>query len=371
MKSIFGNVFKKIFWCGNYVSWLWRYSRLMCGANRLRDIKILSIEFSSVCNLRCKYCYLDKLDRPKTLDIHIYEKLIKEVSENLQYNIKIMEWPISGEFFIYPHFKEVIKITKRYMNQNPHFRPWVILNENLMLMNEERTDLILKSGVVKQLICSIDGHNKETFEDMRPPAKFDVIVQRMRWLKKRNEELGCPVHIQINNGRDERSWGKEFAEDMKELLRMGDSVTQWHPQYWNESFNKTERVYVPSKGFCAFVFNNVTLTSAGYISKCCMDLRGQTEYADFARDSLKNIWHSDMRKQFLKLMFQNKRRSIKGCDTCSITNTNNNNHHNNFARRIKKKIFSIAYGKEYFLARNSPPQEAGIGFIGGKNCPIF
>ena len=340
---------RKMIWIGDYISWLYRYGKLICAANTLSDIKILSIEFSSVCNLRCKYCYLDKLDRPKTLDIHIYEKLIKEVSENPQYNIKMMEWPISGEFFVYPHFKEVLEITKGYMNQNPHFRPWVILNENLMLMNEERTDLILKSGVVKQLICSVDGHNKETFEDMRPPAKFDVIVQRMRWLKKRNEALGFPVHIQINNGRDEKSLDQEFSEEMKEILRMGDSVTQWHPQYWNESFNKPEKVYQPARSFCTFVFNNVTLTSSGYISKCCMDLRGQTEYADLRNDSLKNIWGSHIRKEFLKLMFQNKRGRIKGCDTCAITNTNNNNHYNRLAKRIKRKISSMVYGKEYFL----------------------
>ena len=338
---------QKIIWVGAYITWVYRYARLQMGFNTLRDIEILSIEFSSVCNLRCKYCYLDKLGRSKTLDISVYEKLIKEVSENPDYNIRIIEWPISGEFFVYPYFREVIAITKRYMEQNPHFRPWVILNENLMLMDEDRMDLILRSGVVKQLICSIDGHDKETFEDMRPPAKFDVIAERMRVLKVKNDALGHPVHIQINNGRDERSFGREFSAEMKEIMRLSDSVTSWHPEYWNESFNKPDHQYYPAKGFCAFVFNNVTLSSSGFVSKCCMDLRGQTEYANLRQNTLQEIWHSDSRRQFLTLMFRNKRNLVEGCSSCSIAETNNNNKFNNPRNTLRRCVRRWLKGKEY------------------------
>lgn len=342
-------LFRKLIWTGAYITWICRYARLKFGFNMLREIKILSIEFSSVCNLRCKYCYLDKLDRPKTLDIAVYEKLIKEVSENLEYNIRTMEWPISGEFFVYPQFREVVAITKRYMDQNPHFRPWVILNENLILMDEERMDFILQSGVIKQLICSIDGHDKETFEHMRPPVKFDVIVKRMRVLKAKNDDLGHPVHIQINNGRDQRSFGREFSKEMKEIMRFGDSVTSWHPEYWNESFNRPDHKYYPAKGFCAFVFNNVTLSSSGFVSKCCMDLRGQTEYADLRQNSLKEIWHSNIRRRFLTLMLQNKRNLIKGCSTCSITETNNNNKYDSLRKTLRRRMLRWLKGKEHFL----------------------
>ena len=342
-------LFRKLIWLSAYMTWIYGYIRLKWGFNTLRGIKILSIEFSSACNLRCKYCYLDKLDRPKTLDIAVYEKLVKEVSENPEYNICTMEWPISGEFFVYPQFREVVAITKRYMDQNPHFRPWVILNENLMLMDEDRMHLILQSGVVKQLICSIDGHDKETFEDMRPPAKFDVIVERMRALKAQNDALGHSVHIQINNGRDQRSFGKEFSREMKEIIRFGDSVTSWHPEYWNESFNKPDHRYYPAKGFCAFVFNNVTLSSSGFVSKCCMDLRGQTEYADLRKDTLKNIWRSQARRQFLTDMFRNKRILIKGCSSCSITQTNNNNKFDSLRKTLRRCMLRWLKGKEYFL----------------------
>ncbi|MDD5005698.1 MAG: radical SAM protein [Candidatus Omnitrophica bacterium] len=332
-----------------YFVWLYRYLKLIKGFNTLKDIKILSIEFCSVCNLKCKYCFLEQLNRPKYLDINIYEKLIKEICENKKYNIKVMEWPIGGEFFLCPEYKKVIEITRDYMNKYPNFSPHIILNDNMVLMDEDKIDLVLKSGIIKQIICSIDGYDETSFEEMRPPAKFQTIMNNMRLLTKRNEELGHPVFVQINNGRDKNSSGKEISEHMKEIFQMADYVSFWKPQNWNESFKTEDKVFSSAKGFCSFVFNNVTLNSSGKISKCCMDLKGLTEYADFSKDTLENIWHSMTRKQFINLMLRGKRQNISGCNRCSITYTNNDNRYNNTLRIIKNGLLRLIYGNKYYL----------------------
>lgn len=329
----------KLRWLLNYPVWVYKYLRLKFGFNVLRDIKILSIEFSSVCNLRCKYCFIEQNDRSRLLDINIYEKLIKEVAENPKYRIRTMEWPISGEFFVYKNFKEVVEITKKYWNVNPHFRPHIILNENLMLFDEGRIDLILNSGIVSQIICSIDGHDAQSFEDMRPPAKFDRVLKNYRTLVRRNKELGHPVFIKINNGRDEQSLARKFSREMIEIFGAAEDISFWRPEFWNESFNKKEKKFNPAKGFCTFVFNSVTLSANGFISKCCMDLKGATVYADLAKYSLEEIWHSNVREQFLDMMFTNRRSALNGCKTCVITNTNNDNHFNNWARAFKRTFF--------------------------------
>lgn len=349
MKFYILRLMKAILYAFSYIGWIFRYIKLRTGFNTLKDIEILSIEFSSVCNLICKYCFLEQKERARFLDINMYEKLIKEVAENPQFKIKSIEWPISGEFFVYKEWKSVVEITKKYMAANAHFRPHVILNENFMLFDEEKIDFILRAGVVKQIICSIDGHDAKTFEDMRPPAKWSKVLKQFHYLIKRNKELGHPVFIQINNGRDENSLNQELSKEMKEIFRAGDTVTFWNPKNWNESFNKKEKTYTPAKGFCSFVFNNVTLSSSGKISKCCMDLKGATVYADLAKNSLAEIWHSQVRRQFLSLMFKNQRSKIDGCKTCSIGKVNNDNRYKNMIRVAKRKLNLWVRGKEYFL----------------------
>jgi radical SAM protein with 4Fe4S-binding SPASM domain len=339
--NVIKKAIRKILWLFHYIGWVYKYAKLRLGLDTLKEIKILSIEFSSVCNLRCKYCFLDQLDRERFLDITIYEKLIREIATNPKYDLKVMEWPISGEFLVYPKHKEIVEITKKYMQQYPNFRPHIILNENLALLTEEKINMLLESGVLKQIICSVDGHDAATFEDMRPPAKFDRVLNNMRLLHKRNAELGHPVFIQINNGRDERSKGQALSDGVKEIFRMGDTVTFWNPKYWNESFNKKDKQFFPAKSFCSFVFNNVTLSSSGKISKCCMDLRGATIYADLRDHTLEEIWKSQARRQYLDLMFANKRKDIKGCETCSITNTNNDNRYTNWVRTGRRMLAGV------------------------------
>jgi radical SAM protein with 4Fe4S-binding SPASM domain len=329
-------IMRKIFQVWQYFFWAFCYARLRLGCNTLKDIKTLSIEFSSVCNLRCKYCFIDHQDRAKFLDIKNYEKLIQEVAENPRYRIRTIEWPISGEFFVYKQWRKVVDITRKYWEANPHFRPHIILNENFILFDEEKMDYILRSGIVRQIICSIDGHDFQTFEDMRPPAKFDVVKRNFAMLVERNKAMGNPVWLQVNNGRDENSVQKSFSEEMKQILRQANDITFWHPQYWNESFNKKQSRFYPAHGPCTFVFNNVTLSANGHVSKCCMDLKGATIYGNLAEQSLETIWHSNVRKKFLNLMLRNRRRKIPGCQQCSITYTNNDNRYNNISRTIKR-----------------------------------
>lgn len=88
------NIAKSILRLVHYVFWLFQYTRMKLRGNGSKDIKILSIEFASVCNLRCTYCFLEQNDRDRFLDINIYEKLIKEVAQSPKYHIRTMEWSI-------------------------------------------------------------------------------------------------------------------------------------------------------------------------------------------------------------------------------------------------------------------------------------
>ncbi|MCK5082405.1 MAG: hypothetical protein KAR31_05820, partial [Candidatus Omnitrophica bacterium] len=85
------------------------------------------------------------------------------------------------------------------------------------------------------------------------------------------------------------------------------------------------------------------------ISKCCMDLKGATAYADLRENTLEEIWNSNIRRQFLSAMFYNKRSTMAGCCTCSITYTNNDNRHTNIMRSLKRRLLSVVKGKDYYL----------------------
>lgn len=301
-----------------------KYKRIISGQSSLSDIEVISIEFCSVCNLSCRYCFLEKNNRPAFLDIGIYKKLLAEICENGQYRIKIMEWPISGCFFLHPQYRRIIEITKEYKEKYPDFRPWIILNDNMMLFDKDKVDFILKEGVVDQIICSIDGVNKDTFEHMRPKADFDTVLANTDYLLRKKSEGKSRIVVQINNGRDEKSTGKMLDPRLKEIFSRADLLTNWEPVNWNASFHKRNPRYNTYPFFCSFVFESVSLSTSGAITKCCMDLKEATRYGDFSKNTLESIWFSEARRAFLRAMHEGRRHLIPGCDSCSISYVSQN-----------------------------------------------
>lgn len=298
--------------------YLYKYYLNNFTTHRLSDIQVISIEFCAICNLRCRYCFLERRHRPSFLPLNIYEKLLKELCENKSYAVKTMEWPVSGCFFLHPQYKEIIEITRAYKEKYPHFRPWIILNDNMMLFDKDKVDFLLRQKVVNQIICSIDGVDKETFEYMRPQAEFEKVLENTRYLLNKNKECGNKVVIQVNNGRDDKCVGREPDLRLKKIFSQAGLLTYWEPLDWNESFHKEKPSYSPYPSFCSFVFESVSLSTSAAITKCCMDLKEATKYGDFNSETLESIWSSQQRREFLRAMYEGKRNLIPGCGTCSI-----------------------------------------------------
>lgn len=308
-----------------------RYSRFVLGRAPLSGIEVISVEFCSVCNLRCRYCFLERKERPAFLDTGIYKKLLEELCNNKEYKVRIMEWPISGCFFLHPRYREIIRMTKEFREAHQHFNPWIILNDNMMLFDKEAVDFVLKEGVVDQIICSLDGVDRETFEYMRPGADFEKVVGNIEYLLQKNRESGDRAVIQLNCGRDEKCAGKKPGRRLKKIFGRADRVSTWEPVDWNESFHKENPRYSPGRNFCSFVFEAAVISASGAVIKCCMDLKEDTKYGDFNRDSLEAIWHSQERRSFLEAMYRDRRSLLPGCRTCSIGYVSQNK----FPRRAK------------------------------------
>lgn len=304
---------------------MYKYFKLLSGRSCRADLKIVSIEFCSVCNLSCRYCDLQPAGRPAFLDIAVFEKLLAEISATRRWGVEVIEWPISGEFLLHPRWREAIDLTRRYLDANPRFRPWIILNDNMMVFDREKVDYVLGQRVFNQIICSIDGRDKESLEYMRPRSKWERVVGQAEYLVEANLRAGHPTVIEVNNGCDHTCVDRPLDPRLAALCQRVDHVRTWEPTDWNESFHGAAPQFAPARSFCTFVLNAVTLSTSGALIKCCMDLQERTKYADFTRHSLDEIWHSAARKRFLGQMYRNRRGEIPFCKSCSIGLVNNNN----------------------------------------------
>lgn len=276
----------------------------------------LNIELCSECNLRCIYCDLHhKTKRTPFMDPNIYEKLLKELSEEKIF-VKHLGISHSGEILCHPQFDKIINLTKHYIN-NGLATEKIFMNTNLMLMSPEKADFIINSGVFNWIVCSIDGKNKKSFERLRYPAKYNIAIKNFKYLVRTNNESGHKIEIDINNGNDNISINEKYDPEFAEIIENADNLFKYKFHNWTGHINNPYYIKKPNHGFCPFTFKTAVLASDGMILKCCLDLNGRTAYGNFNTSTLKDILSSNVRIKDLFKMAMYRRDLVTGCEKCN------------------------------------------------------
>lgn len=158
------NIFNTLYECG-----------LLCEKNseRVLENKIVSLQLTNRCNLRCKHCCVDA-----------GEKKIKELTtiEMKKVLDKIIEWnPINimlsgGEPMIRTDFFELLD----YLSLN--YTGNIILSTNSLLINEKKVDTLVKK--CKHFEISIDGVDEETCATVRGKGVFEKVCSNIKLLKE-------------------------------------------------------------------------------------------------------------------------------------------------------------------------------------------
>ncbi len=141
--------------------------------------RTIELPVAGNCNLRCEMCSLSH-GAPTyafwtTKDIEPFDKLFKYAS---LINPTGVGEPLMGRDFF-----PMIETFKRHGSHVGFFT-------NGTLLNEKKADRLIELGV-DYVNVSIDGATAETFEQIRKPAKFEVVVGNVRRLIARRRERGA------------------------------------------------------------------------------------------------------------------------------------------------------------------------------------
>jgi MoaA/NifB/PqqE/SkfB family radical SAM enzyme len=128
----------------------------------------LGVALTNRCNIRCIMCSV--WNNPWDLP----EKAVREVMELLPYLERIF-WQ-GGEVFLYPYFEELFEKVISY----PHVRQ--DLNTNGLLIDEKWAKNLVKANA--NIIISIDGVTKETYEHIRKGAQFSRLLKSIDLLNE-------------------------------------------------------------------------------------------------------------------------------------------------------------------------------------------
>lgn len=183
-------------------------------------IEELHFSYDSHCNLKCPSCRTDfqtnTKEENKRLD-EMYEKNLKPYMRRARH----LTLSGCGEAIISPHSKKILKSFSK--QQNPELA--VELRTNVTAVNEKTWNALGDGkAVVRHITASIDASTKESFEKLRYPAKWEIVLENLKFiqmLRNRGEIDMFEFHVVVQ---------KENIDQLCDITKMAiafdaDAVT--------------------------------------------------------------------------------------------------------------------------------------------------
>jgi len=277
-------------------------------------LDVLGIEFTSICDLNCRWCSLDRTKRLGYMKIELLDKILKEVvkKENKIKNIALHH---AGETILHPKLKEMLDLLGEYKKQNPNF-PKVSLLTNANSLTKEKSQTIINSGAVDWVRFSIDGGNKKDFEYIRRGAKWEKILENVHNFLNLNKEISTSIFTILKDK-------KRFSGDFLKLIKRVDEHKIIFPHDWSGDIEFKEKKYRKminlaknEPGGCSRALNSMDVLWNGDIVPCCSDLNGRLVIGNLNKNSLLDVYKGEKRLWILNKMKKKRRGEIGLCRNC-------------------------------------------------------
>lgn len=289
------------------------------------SITEINIEFVSYCNLRCKLCSLDH-EKPK---IRMSADVLKRFFDNFLSDsrfrsVKTIHLYNAGEVLLHPKLMEMLDIIKQFKSDAQKknvFFPQIALLTNATILDEKKSKLLIASNVIDNIRFSMDGGNKEKFEEMRERAEWDVFIKNIRIFCELNKDSAKPIPtgiitlVEYHNKLNTKWMSNEFQE----LLNMVDGYELRYAHNWagevdiEELKNKNKISY---KVGCSLLMHQLVLLPNGDITVCCADLNSKGVIGNITKEDLFSIYNKPQRLDMLKKFINNKKHEIDLCKDC-------------------------------------------------------
>lgn len=254
---------------------------------------ISNIELISICNLQCRICIDKPLRQKRVMQL---EQVVKIAEKNRDLLVGQRIWLHHfGEPLLHPQLTEII----RYLS-NLGVLPR--LSTNATLLHSEISRNLMEAGL-DEIVFSIDGANRQTYEGIRIGAKFETVRNNvLEFLNiksklKKNKPTTQVQLVNVSNSDSEindfiQYWAKTSVDwiNIKTLssraLRIKDDSLRDEIAYRNSRANAVTR-----RNPCYFLWSTLIILSDGKVVPCCADLMGEIVLGNAFDDSLLDIWN--------------------------------------------------------------------------------
>ena len=272
----------------------------------------LDIELSSICNLKCDFCFQNGMLTPPLglMDIRLFKRII---DQGVKEGLCAIKLQIRGESLLHPQFFECVDYAKQKGVLD------VQVTTNGTLLNNETIQRILFSRL-DAIILSIDSHHADSLAKKNKTTSYSSTEEKIKHLLNEREKF----------------------DKQKPWIRLQSSIPnedfnshQAAKSYLQKNFPKAD-IYVVSRIFdfrynhdaypdlcenydllpCPYLMQRLAVFWNGDVTVCCSDYNNRFQLGKFPDQTIQAIWHSKKLQIFRKCHQTGQRERMDICRHC-------------------------------------------------------
>ena len=249
--------------------------------------RIIDVELTNCCNLKCKMCKGVDTKRPKGyMSEKTFHKILKEISPHGT-AVRFIRW---GEPTLHKRLYDWINACREH-----HLLTH--LNTNGVLLD---VDEVLDSGL-ESIKFSFQGTDAQEFKTWRGWDGFEILRTKIERLHSFNPRPFIQVGTTTTGGNH-----LHFVEKFKDIA---DLVSV------GQTRDYTQRTTFPD---CPEVWDNLSINWDGTVTACCSDSENLMKVGDIKETPLSFIWKSSKLQSYRNLLRNNGHDKLPLCKSCVL-----------------------------------------------------
>lgn len=288
---------------------------------------VVNLNPTGICNFKCFFCptnsenlkpeYRKYLDGLKLMSMEVFHKAVEGFLE-LEEQIKVIYLVGTGEPLLHPNIAEMVKTLK----EKKVCREVRIIT-NGSLLNPELNQKLIDAGL-DVLKISIEALDEEGYKSISGvDFNYEKFLINIEDYYRRSRGTNCVITAKILTDalKNEEQYHKfydmfEHISDYQELRNIepiwpGYDFSQTNCNH--ESIDLSEIGYT---GICPAAFVELMINPDGSVSLCRKDWAGNLLMGNVKTDSIREIWYSDKRREYLKQHLNAQRVHMGFCELC-------------------------------------------------------
>ena len=279
---------------------------------------VINVDPSSVCNLKCKYCFhtSNKMKVKGVIKWPTYNKILTDIKQ-FDSQIKTLRLYAFGEPLVNPLFVDMVKIAK-----DLHIAEDIDTTTNGCLLNPELNLKIIKAGI-DRINISVMGTNSDQYkQSTQRTINFEQYVNNIAHLYHNRDN--CIIFVKINGDMISKEDQQKFIEIFTPIssgCAIEHTMECWYDfDMIGVERNKNVGVYgqpLTHVDVCPYIFYSYCIQYDGEVSACFLDWNRKLVIGNIYQNSLREIWNGPQITKLRKKMLLKQRNTLPICNNCN------------------------------------------------------